>query len=92
MASNPFGGFLQKMKGFADEAKRKKYREQVERDIVLYKDKGFIIFQKSSLQVKLYCIQWILQLRNPELRGISWENWKWFLLFLKKTLKKFSKG
>ena len=41
MASNPFGGFLQKMKGFADEAKRKKYREQVERDIVLYKDKGF---------------------------------------------------
>ena len=56
MASNPFGGFLQKMKGFADEAKRKKYREQVERDIVLYKDKGFIIFEKKALHRLSYTL------------------------------------
>ena len=53
MASNPFGGFLQKMKGFADEAKRKKYREQVERDIVLYKDKGF---RKKTLHRLSYTV------------------------------------
>ena len=56
MASNPFGGFLQKMKGFADEAKRRKDREQVERDIVLYKDKGFIIFQKEALYRLSYTV------------------------------------
>ena len=42
MASNPFAGLLQKMKNFADEAKRKKYRELVEREIVLYKDSRFL--------------------------------------------------
>ena len=32
-----FGGLMNKMKGFADDAKRAKYREQVKRDIVMYK-------------------------------------------------------
>ena len=63
MASNPFGGFLQKMKGFADEAKRKKYREQVERDIVLYKDKGFR--KKNSSQVKLYSVTYTVYSEYP---------------------------
>ena len=32
-----FGGILQKMQTFAEKAKKEKYMEQIQRDIVLYK-------------------------------------------------------
>ena len=46
-----FGGMLRKMQTFAEKAKKEKYMEQIQRDIVLYKIRDCLyhfLFQKKS--------------------------------------------